>query len=108
MLIREWWFFGVLVLAIAMFLTSDVRADYNPYSYGYVKIFLGKNGGSGWNDAGELGGGVGAGYVQRIGKSAFYLTGRLEHTSQPMSGFPFDGRDESTLDHIGASIEYRF
>jgi hypothetical protein len=100
--------FAFVFMAVTVFMSQDSKSRYDPNEYYYAKGFLGANNGAHWDDADEMGGGIGVGYVKRLNKTPWFVEARWEHVSQPLAGYPFNKKDESTLDHIGLSIEYRF
>lgn len=82
----------------------------------YLRLGIGDNssafGGSAnkWNDEGEAGVNFGFGCRWFWSRSIVAGVG-LEHHSQIGVGLPFhknDGTAESTLDHVGAYVEWRF
>ena len=104
---------GVLLVIIfwvlsAVIYTDKAQADYDPDSYGYVMVFAGATTGNTWIDSVPMSNGFGAGYVQRLYQSDFFVSGRYEHTSQLLAGKPFNDIQESWIDHVGVTLEYRF
>ncbi len=86
------------------------KGEYNPDSYFYTNLFFGPNKGSKWDDADEIGTGLGMGYTRRLLKRVnIFGTIRYEHYSQLMAGEPFAAdKDESHLDQLAAVAEWRF
>lgn len=60
-----------------------------------------------WEDRGSMGCTLGAGYRHQI-KDNWHGDLNYTHVSQCFVGPPFDDRSESTVDHIGYAVEYRF
>lgn len=107
----------IITLFLLLLLTTNVNAE----SYYYIGIGLGNNtnltGASiEWEDGGGIGGILTAGYVTQLNdinmfksvSDCIYLTGQWFHASQLDKGPPFDNTDESSLDHLGVMVSYRF
>lgn len=60
-----------------------------------------------WEDQDEFAGHLGLGYRARL-SDRWYLDAHWSHYSQWLAGPPFDDRPESSLDHVGMALEYRF
>ncbi len=98
----------IFLLIVMLAATDEAQADYDPDSYGYVMVFAGATTGNTWIDSVPMSNGFGAGYVQRVYQSDFFVSGRYEHTSQLLAGTPFNDIQESWIDHFGVTVEYRF
>lgn len=108
------------ILGILLLLMISMNAHAEK-GYLYLGLGLGNNTnltGSSvpWEDQGEIGSVLTLGYRERLNNykwfsglsDRWYGSAQWLHISHPFIGPPFNNRDESSVDHLGVYIEYRF
>ena len=71
----------------------------------YIEMGVGNNAGHQWQDRGEAGTSIGAGYTAKFTDTLSYDCGYI-HFSQIAAVPPYDEGYESTLDHVGCKIRW--
>ena len=76
-------------------------------SHAFLEVGIGDNSGDNWNDCGETGHYIGAGFTGPITKQTSWEAG-YGHYSQLACGFSVKDPDESSLDTWGAKVRTVF